>query len=61
MVLASVMVLATALVMDIMDLVMDIMDLAMDTVTTPGHRPNGMEMLLLTLQMMNTPTQLLSM
>ena len=60
MVMASVTALATALVMDIMDLVMD-MDLAMDTDTTPGHRPNGMEMLLLTLQMMNTPTQLPSM
>ena len=32
-----------------------------DTTTTPGHRPNGTEMLLLTPQMMNTPTLLPSM
>ena len=50
----------------VMDLVTDSvtdldMDSVMDTITTPGHRPNGMEMLLLTLQMTNTPTLLLSM
>ena len=46
----------------VMDLVTDLdMDSVMDTITTPGHRPNGMEMLLLTLQMTNTPTLLLSM
>ena len=60
--------LVTILVMD-MDMDMDtdmdtdmdmdldmvlVMDLVMDTDTTPGHRPNGMEMLLLTLQMTNT-------
>ena len=58
---------ATVLVMDtdtvtVTDSDMDSdTDLVMDTDTMPGHRPNGMEMLLLTLQMTNTPTLLLSM
>ena len=43
------------------DLIITDTDLDTGTITTPGHRPNGMEMLLLTPQMMNTPTQSLSM
>ena len=58
----SVMDTDTDMVIMVMDLVTDLdMDSVMDTITTPGHRPNGMEMLLLTLQMMNTPTLSLSM
>ena len=65
--LASVMdmvtvITVTDLVMDLdTDLVSDLIitdtDLDTGTITTPGHRPNGMEMLLLTPQMMNTLTQ----
>ena len=62
----SVMDTDTDMVIMVMDLVTDLdtdldMDSVMDTITTPGHRPNGMEMSLLTLQMMNTPTLSLSM
>ena len=62
----SVMDTDTDMVIMVMDLVTDLdtdldMDSVMDTITTPGHRPNGMEMLLLTHQMMNTPTLSLSM
>ena len=56
----------TDLVMDLdTDLVSDLIitdtDLDTGTITTPGHRPNGTEMLLLTPQMMSTPTLLPSM
>ena len=58
----TVLVMDTVTATTVTDLVMDLdTDSDMDTITTPGHRPNGMEMLPLTHQMMNTLTLSLSM